>query len=122
MNTLPAESDQRLELNVYLNLHTERVAYKWWMDFLNLNNTSNFKKPLEIIYLTGGHCQKNEGLKKRPHYNAGIGTFVDCSVNAFPQIHVVLLVFNRAQCTRELFDHFFQLGVVSIYSKEQLCN
>lgn len=85
------------------------------MGWVRSHNSSDFEEPLEIIDLSGCHGEKNEGLEEGPHHNAGVSALVNRPVDAFTQIHVILFMLDSTQSSGKLFDHLFQLGMITIF-------
>ena len=51
----------------------------WTKIILELNDTFDFKEPLEIVDLSEGHCDEEKRLKHRPPDNPRIGVIIDCT-------------------------------------------
>ena len=59
-----------------------------------LNDSSDFKKSFEVVDLSEGHCDEDEGFEEGPHDDPRVRVLVDGAVDAVPDGHVLLLVFH----------------------------
>ena len=50
--------------------------------FHSLNDSSDFKEPLEIIDLSKRHGNEQEGLEHRPPHHTRVGIVIDCKTQA----------------------------------------
>ena len=53
-----------------------------------LDDSSDFKEPLEIIDLSKRHGDEQEGLKHGPPHHTGVGIVIDCKTQAMSVVEM----------------------------------
>ena len=60
----------------------------------SLDDPPDLEESLEVVDLSEGHGDEDEGLEEGPHDDAGVCVFVDGPVDAVTDGHVLLLVLH----------------------------
>ena len=73
---------------------------EWTFAFFFSDDSSDFEKSFEVIDLSEGHGDEDEGLEEGPHDDSGVRVLVDGAVDAVAHGHVLLLVFHTLKITK----------------------